>query len=144
VLLKKSITMGEKVNLSRIPKFNVGTLVKCKCDDYSKVGVVDGNTGADRCWVKFAPGEVAECPESDVRALTFGEFAWYRDPSTGWPKVGKNKALSVLLSLVMAILFIATAFTVEGPWKLAPMLIGAGIIAINYIGLRYNYIGRWV
>jgi hypothetical protein len=97
VLLKKSITMGEKVNLSRIPKFNVGTLVKCKCDDYSKVGVVDGNTGADRCWVKFAPGEVAECPESDVRALTFGEFAWYRDPSTGWPKVGKNKALSVLL-----------------------------------------------
>jgi hypothetical protein len=44
----------------------------------------------------------------------------------------------------MAILFIATAFTVEGPWKLAPMLIGAGIIAINYIGLRYNYIGRWV
>jgi hypothetical protein len=136
--------MGKKVNLSRIPKFNVGTLVKCNCDDYSKVGVVDGNTGVDSCWVKFAPGKVVECSESKVRTLTFGEFAWYHDPNTGWLKIGKNKAVIVLLSIAMALLFIITASTIEGPWKIAPILIGSGIIVINYLGLRYNYTGRWV
>jgi hypothetical protein len=79
-----------------------------------------------------------------VRGLTFKEFAWYRDPNTGRMKVGRNDAFAVLMSVAMALVFMVTSVTVEGPWKLAPILIGAGIITLNYVGLRYNYTRRWV
>ncbi len=137
--------MAGRIDLSRPVKFGVGKLVKCSCNGYSKVGVVDGNSGTETCWIKFHGNRSpVGCPESEVRDITFKEFAWYRDPNTGRMKVGRNSAFAVLLSVTMALVFMTTSVTVEGPWKLAPILIGAGIIALNYIGLRYNYTRRWV
>jgi hypothetical protein len=133
----------EKINLSRAVKFQAGTLVKHKSNDL--VGVVHNNSGVDSCWIKFLPNAKPQSyPESEVRELTFQEFAWYRDPSTGRMKIGRNNAFIILLSMAAAILSMVSSITVEGPWKLAPLLIGAGVIVINYVGLRYNYTRRWV
>ena len=135
--------MAERVNLSRPIKFGVGTLVKHSSSDL--VGVVTDNSREDSCWIKFLPRtEARPYPESEVRGLTFKEFAWYRDPNTGRMKVGRNGAFAVIMSVAMALVFMVTSVTVEGPWKLAPILIGAGIITLNYVGLRYTYTRRWV
>lgn len=134
-----------KQNLSRSVKFQAGTLVKCKCDNFTKVGIVDHNSGADICWIRFyGSSKLVGCPESDVRGLTFKEFAWFRHPITGKRRIGKNSDLPVLYSLVLAFLIILTSFGVEGWLKLGPITIGALIIVVNYLGLRYNYIKRWV
>jgi len=138
--------MGKKVNLSRIPKFSAGTLVKCACNNYSAIGVIVEAIGSVNYTVKFDERSFITCPESDIRPLTFKEFVWYSDPNTGRLKIGKNSAIPVLLSLVMALVFIGITFTIDEPglWKFAPMVIGFAIIAVNYLGLRYNYTGKWV
>ena len=137
--------MKDQFNQSRLVKFDAGELVKCSCNNYSKVGVVYGNSATGTCLIKFdRNSNPVECPESEVRGLTFKEFAWYRDPRTGKMKIGKSDAIIVLLSILMASIFIGVSVTVEGPWKLAPILIGVGIIVVNYIGLRYNYTRHWV
>ncbi len=150
----------DKVNLSRIPLFKTGEFVKIKTDDkpkmgffkslldyfknLSKVGVVHMNTGVDSCWVKFPNQEPIPIPENNLRKITFGEFALYKDPNTGGLKIGRNKALPIVFSLIMAIVFIISSMSVEGPWKLAPIGISVGIFVVNYLGLRYNFTKRWV
>jgi hypothetical protein len=131
------------MNLSRIAKFNPGELVKT--EGYSKVGVVDHNSGVDSCWIKFYNfTNLVECAESKVRKITFKEFLWYTDPTTNGLKIGKNRAWPILFSLGMAIAMIFSSFTIEGNWKFGPLIIGWGIILLNYLGVRYNWTGRWV
>lgn len=161
----------DKINLSRIPKFGVHELVKIKTDEspklgfwrsinifsksywksfiddfkeLSKVGVVHMNTGVDSCWVKFPNQEPVPISENSLRKITFKEFSLYIDPNTGGLKIGRNRAFPILISLVMAIVFISSSINIEGPWKLAPISISLGIILVNYLGLRYNYTKRWV
>lgn len=160
-----------KINLSRIPKFGVHELVKVKTNEtpklgfwksinifgksywtslidsfkeLSKVGVVHMNTGVESCWVKFPNQESIPIPENNLRKITFKEFVLYIDPNTGGLKIGRNKALPIVFSLIMAIVFIISSMSVEGPWKLAPIGISVGIFVVNYLGLRYNFTKRWV
>lgn len=130
-------------NLNRPIKFHIGELVKV--NGYSKVGVVNQNSGVRSCWIKFYDMKSPiECDEDKVRKLTFGEFIWYRDPNTNNWKIGKNKAQSILLTLAMSFLFIIASFKVEGLLKLVPITISIGIIIINYLGVRNNWTGKWV
>lgn len=125
-------------------KYTYGTLVKCKCNNFTSVGMIQKKVGSDNYSVQFDNKNIIVCSQSDIRPLTFKEFAWYKDPTTGWPKIGKNSAIPVMFSIMMAITFIIASFSVEGLWSLAPAGIGVAIIVANYIGLRYNYTGRWV
>lgn len=140
--------MVKKVNLSRIPKFLERTLVKAP--GYKQVGLLETNIDPAKAGdpplveIRFPGGKLVRFKEDEIRTLTFGEFFWYRDPSTGWYKIGKNNALPLLFANLLAVLSIVTSFTVEGPWKLAPILIGSGVIFLTYYGTKMNYLGKWV
>ncbi len=124
-------------------KFNPGELVKV--EGYSEVGIVDHNSGIDSCWIKFyRMKSPVECSERKVRKITFKEFLWYQDPTTNNWKIGKNQALPILGSLGMALAIIISAFFVEGWGKIGGLLIGCGIILLNYLGARYIWTKRWV
>lgn len=137
-------------NLSRPVVYKTGELVKCK--GYSKVGVVDHNTGMasgvnrpDMCWINFYEfDKPIPRPVEEVRRLTFTEFLWYRDPQTNGFKIGKNKAFPILFSLVFSLFVIVSSFGVDGWAKFVTMSIGLGIILINYLGVRKNWNGKWV
>jgi hypothetical protein len=125
-------------------EFKIGDLVKCKCNNFSSIGVIKKTVGKYNYSIGFDDRSTIICPQSDIRSLTFREFAWYSDPTTGWPKIGKNSAIPVLFSIAMSISFIIASFSVEGLWSLVPAGMGVAIIVANYVGLRYNYTGKWI
>lgn len=121
----------------------VGTLVKHKLFD--QVGSVHHYDQArSKYWIKFPWVEPRPYDASLIRKVTFAEFVWYRDPNTNRWKIGKNGAVPILFSLVMACVSIVSSFSVDGPWAIAPIAIGIGVILVNYIGLRKNYTGDWI
>jgi hypothetical protein len=125
-------------------KFEIGELVKHKWfPEIASVEDYDEKSGIYR--IKFPTDQKPMVvPETLIRPITFFEFMWYRDPRTKKTKIGKNRAFPVLFSLSGAFISILLSFTVDGPWALLPFLLGVSIITAHYIGLRYNYTGRWV
>jgi len=125
--------------------YKTGTLVEHTLS--GTVGVVT-NTKQDSskiCWVKFGYyNEPKPFPAENIQPISFRNFAWYQDPSTGRYKIGKNGAIPVILSCLMGLLSIGLSFTVDGVWMLLPAILGTAVVVVNYLGLRYNYTGRWV
>ena len=124
--------------------YQIGTLVEHKLS--GTIGVVVNKSDADKkYWIKFSPiTEPRLFTSGDIQPITFKQYAWYQDPNTGKYKIGGNGAFPVVLLCLMGLLFMGLSFTVEGWWMLAPLGIGAAIIVVNYLGLRYNYTKRWV
>ena len=140
--------MIKKVNLSRIPRLPERTLVKAP--GYKQVGILESNIDPAKkgdpplVEVKFPGGKLVRFKEDEIRTLTFREFLWYRDPNTGWPKIGKNGAIPLLIANIAALGFIIGSFTIEGPEKIIPIVISVGVIAVTYFGTKMNYLGKWV
>lgn len=125
--------------------YQVGTLVEHKLSGTVGVVVTNNTSMGQKCRVQFGfKGEPKLFWYEDLKPISFRNYAFYQDPNTGKYKIGGNGAFPVVLSCLMGLLFMGLSFTVEGWWMLAPLGIGAAIIVVNYLGLRYNYTKRWV
>lgn len=135
------ILKHRRMNNSRPVLYPPGTLVKLRGNRRAgSVFVVDHNSGADTCHLKQEGYEVAY-PEKAVRRLTFGEFLWYKDPTTGGMKIGKNRAVPILLWLgIMLASSAASIVGVEGglrwAWPVITVLSIAGVLAATYANFR--------
>jgi hypothetical protein len=124
---------------SRLAKFHTGDLVMYGGFVY----ILDHNSGKDDCHIKRFE-ILFPVPERFLRKLTFAEFAWFRNPVTGHMNCGKTRGFMAITIHIAALIVFFAGFTVDGPWKIAPFAIGAGVLAIFWIGTRANFTGKWV
>lgn len=82
--------------------------------------------------------------ESSLRELTFLEFACHKDTRGRGFMVGKTRGWMALLIHVFTLILIGASFTIQGPWLLAPLLIGGGVLAIFWVSTRMNFTKRLV
>ena len=139
-----NILKRRRMNSSRPVKFPPGTLVKMKDGLTPRyVLVVDHNSGVDSCWVEHRSFDIPKIAHEDnLRTLTFGEFLWYSDPMTGHRKIGKNRALPLLLWAAIMLACSIASLTLLGFWKwfwpIVTVLTFGGILMATWM----NYKGK--
>ena len=108
------------------PSSNPGMVYKIKCG--SRTGPF---------W-EFVFGEV-------LRAPTFREFLWFRNPNTGGWMFGKTRGCMAILIHVFALIIFSCGFTIEEfGWQLFTHAFGLSIIGLMWLGSWMNYTKRWV
>ena len=136
-------------NLSRIPKFDVHTVVT---GPFRGVGVVDRNEGSvlkgedEVCWIRRREhGEQIQSGfhESKLRRASFLRWLFRRNPDGSF-QVGNNPLWAfVLTMLVFAALFMGVRGE-PGPWAatIRALCIGTPIAWIIFTGRQYLGITR--
>jgi len=129
-------------NLSRPVKFPPSTLVKF-IEGRGPIFEVEHNSGVDTCWIKTRLLKPLPTAESELRSLTWYEFAFHRDPMKGHWMIGKNRALPLLYALAILLAgTIASLKSVEGAWKWACPAILAMFLTGTIIGTVRNAKGK--
>ncbi len=122
-------------NHSRPVKFDPGTLVIYGRQVY----LVDHNSGAETCHIE-RDGTMRPIPERYLRALTFGEFAWFRHPVTGHMMSGKTRGyMAVVIHLFTLLLFFGSIAQDASWWSAFALIPVVGY----WFGTRMNYLGKW-
>lgn len=132
-------------NLSRIPKFDVHTVVT---GPFYGVGVVDKNTGSvlkgeeEICWLRTRPQcgghTLVDCHENELTRVSFWRFLFWRNPD-GTLQVGYNP----LWAFVLCCLAVpATWYFLRGEpdpysWTLRVVLTAAPILWLVFTGRQY-------
>lgn len=132
----------KRMNQSRPELYPPDTLVKIRTNPDAGVFVVDHNSGEDTCHLKKG-GYITKYPEKAVRPISRLEFFWYKDPKTGGMKIGKNRAIPILLwLLIMLACSVASVVGAEGFWR----WFWPGVTALAILGVIVatlaNYRGK--
>jgi hypothetical protein len=140
-LLKKMSTP----NRSRPIVFHNGEIVKLVWSiGQDHTYLVDHSSGTDTVHLLRQGMDIPIIvPEADVRRLTWREFVWFKHPTTGMMMSGKTRGYMAIIIHVFALIIGALGFTVDGPWKVAPFILCAGIVGVYWLGTRNNFTGRW-
>jgi len=132
---------------SYVPKFKTGELVAPKAGGW--VGEVLPSSqyselAGGMMYSLLVNGIEFTHRESSLRELTFLEFACHKDTGGHGFMVGKTRGWMALLIHVFTLILIGASFTIQGPWLLAPLLIGSGVLAIFWVSTRMNFTKRLV
>jgi hypothetical protein len=135
-------------DLSYVPKFKTGELVAFEGSGLKHIGEVLPSsqfTGGRMMYDVKCDGVTYPVEEKHLRYLTFREFAFHKDTDgNGW-MVGKNTlAQAVVIHAFSLCVLLIGGITVQGWAKVAPLLIGTGIIGVFWYGTRGNYTKRIV
>lgn len=82
--------------------------------------------------------------EGKLKAFDWKTFVWYRNPESTRMSVGKTRGWMAILIHVFSIIIFGCGFTVVGPWKIAPFVLGAGTIGLFWLGTWKNFTKQWV
>ena len=81
----------------------------------------------------------------ELRAPTFREFLWFRNPNTGGWMFGKTRGWMAILIHLFALIIFSCGFTIEEfGWQLFTHAFGLAIIGLMWLGSWMNYTKRWV
>lgn len=141
------------------PEFVVGELVELPD---GRIGIVHPSSSYERIdqhnadspyhmvyriKVGVAPGEsemVELIGEGHLEDIGWNDYIWFRNPETGRMNMGKTRGwMAAIIHLFGGILF-GCGFSVIGPWKIAPFLLGAGTIGLLWFGTWMNFKKKWL
>lgn len=104
-------------NLSYIPKYRYGAIVRFEESDHARNGIVGSTygTNADNATVHCLDGWLID--EKYVRLLTLREFFFWKDPATGMRRIGLMGWLeSIVITIATFGIFAMSLTPMSTPW----------------------------
>ncbi len=125
------------------PKYPIGCIVRSRRGLFNHEAIIDRTEGENEvnaiCHLRIGKAMIPHM-ESSIYRISLRNFFWWRDPITGKYRIGLMGWAEGIFQVLASLIVAAMCFTpIDGWWKIAPLVIGFGRLAMIIVGTVNNY-----